>query len=420
MFALVDCNNFYASCERVFNPKLQDRPIIVLSNNDGCAVARSNEAKALGIKMGAPLHQIKDLVKAHNIAVFSSNYQLYGDMSGRVMDTLRDFCPSMEVYSIDEAFLDLSGFHGVDLAAYAADIRARVRQHTGIPVCIGIAPSKTLAKIANQVAKKKTVTGVFDLSVLDVQESILRDLEVTEIWGIARNLGQRLNALGIYTAWQLRSADAKMIRQSFGVVGERIVRELRGISCIGMEEVQPKQNIMSSRSFGQLVTRFDILENAVASHAANGGMKMRKQNSRAQAVYVFISTNRFRLQDEQYSNAATVALPVASSDTGQLIAAAKLGLRQIYRKGFNYKKAGVMMLDLVQAGNEQQSLFAPATSAAGDKVMEAMDALNRRYGKGTVFSAGQGIAKPWDMKATMRSPRYTTQWEELPVLNNWF
>lgn len=417
MYALLDCNNFYVSCERVFNPSLIGRPVIVLSNNDGCAVARSNEAKALGIKMGDPLHQIQHIVKAHNVAVYSSNYQLYGDMSARVMSILADSFSEMEVYSIDEAFLKLDAFKHHDLEALALELRARIMQWTGIPVSIGIAPTKTLAKIANHVAKKRTASGVFDMSAPETQYQILKDWEVEEIWGVARAYGRRLREIGIYTAWQLCHAEARQIRKRFGVVGERIARELQGISCLELEQVQQRKNIMTSRSFGQLVTRLDVLEEAVANFAVRGAEKMRGQGSRAQGICVFIRTNPFRTQDAQYGKSITIGFAVPTSDTGQIIAAAKSGLREIYQSGFFYKKAGVMLLELVPDSLTQGHMFVSTDTSKSDKAMRAIDVLNRRMGKGTIRFAAQGANTAWQTKSLMRSPRYTTQWNELMRLH---
>lgn len=417
MYALVDCNNFYVSCERVFNPTLNGRPVIVLSNNDGCAVARSNEAKAIGIKMGDPLHQIKHLVKSHNIAVYSSNYQLYGDMSARVMSILADSFPEMEVYSIDEAFLKLDAFGRVNLNALALEARTRIIKWTGIPVSIGIAPTKTLAKIANHVAKKRTSSGVFDMSSPEEQYRILKDWDVEEIWGVARAYGRRLRELSIYTAWDLRNADARLIRKRFGVVGERIARELQGISCLDLEHIQPRKNIMTSRSFGQLVTAQEILEEAISNFVVRGAEKMRRQGSRAQGICVFIRTNPFREQDSQYSNSYTIGFPVPCSDTGQLIAYAKAGLKEIFKEGYLYKKAGVLLLDLVPSTLEQGHFFVSTETTRSDRVMQAVDALNNRMGKGTVYFAAQGRNQAWQALSSLRSPRYTTQWNELLRLN---
>ncbi|MBM3603127.1 MAG: Y-family DNA polymerase, partial [Alphaproteobacteria bacterium] len=319
IFALVDCNNFYASCERVFDPALAKRPIVVLSNNDGCVVARSNEAKALGIKMGAPFFQQKAIIERHNVAVFSSNYTLYGDMSQRVMQSLRLLVPELEVYSIDEAFLRLDSLESLGIATIVRDIRAKIGQWTGIPTSIGIAPTKTLAKIANHMAKKHTSSGIFDMRDGILQRQVMQNLAVEEVWGIATRWGTKLRAMGISTALQLRDSDAKKIRQHFGVVGERLVLELRGVSCLDLQQVAARKTIMSSRSFGKPVADYDSMMQAVATYVARACEKLRQQDYRAQGVYLYIRTSPF--QDPYYHNGAMIGLPSPTSDTGQVIAA---------------------------------------------------------------------------------------------------
>ncbi len=413
VFALVDCNNFYASCERVFDPRLKNRPIVVLSNNDGCIVARSNEAKALGIPMGVPFFESKAVIKKHKVAVFSSNYQLYGDMSQRVMDSLRLFTPDMEVYSIDEAFLRLDPLQPRDLTEYCATLRAKVMQWTGIPVSIGIGPSKVLAKVANRVAKKQTDDGVFDIRSRQAQDEILKTLEVDKLWGIARRWAERLHRIGIGTASQLRDASPTIIRKQLSVVGERLVRELRGQSCIDLEDIQPRKNIMSSKSFGNLLTKKEPLEEALANYAARACEKLRQQNSRAQAVYVFVQTNGFRETDKQYNNALTYPLTVPTSDTRTIIEAAKFCLSRIYKPGYRYKKTGIMLMDLIPASLEQKHLFADSDPRPSDHLMGVVDRINQEHGPDTLFFGAQGVAREWKMRCGLRSPRYTTQWDEL-------
>jgi DNA polymerase V len=413
IFALVDCNNFYASCERVFDPRLKNRPIVVLSNNDGCIVARSNEVKALGIPMGVPYFEQKGVIKKHKIAVFSSNYQLYGDMSQRVMDSLRLFAPDMEVYSIDEAFLRLDHLHLRDLYDYCTTLRAKVMQWTGIPVSIGIGPTKVLAKVANRVAKKQTDNGVFDIRSRQAQDEILKTLEVDKLWGIARRWAERLHRIGIETALELRDASPTIIRKQLSVVGERLVRELRGHSCIDLEDVQPRKNIMSSKSFGNLLTNKETLEEALANYAARACEKLRQQNSRAQAVYVFVQTNGFRETDKQYNNALTCPLTVPTSDTRTIIEAAKFCLSRIYKPGYRYKKTGIMLMDLIPASLEQKHLFADSDPRPSDHLMGVVDRINQEHGPDTLFFGAQGVAREWKMRCGLRSPRYTTQWDEL-------
>lgn len=413
IFALVDCNNFYASCERVFNPALNHRPVVVLSNNDGCIVARSNEAKALGIPMGAPLHQYRVLCDKHQVAVFSSNYALYGDMSRRVMECLNTFTPDMEVYSIDEAFLQLDGFVHLDLTAYAATMRRRVYQWTGIPVSIGIGPTKTLAKIANHVAKKRTKTGVFSLLDSQVQQEVLPSIEVGDIWGIGSRWAKKLQGMAIHTADDLSQADPTMIRKALNVVGERIVHELQGTACLSLEAVQPRKNIMCSRSFGKLVTdRTELLE-AISSHAARAAEKLRKQNSRAGGVSVFLKTNRFRANELQYYGGETYTFTCPSNDTREIIRAARKGIHALYRQGFRYHKCGVMLLDIAPADVSQPNLFHDSDYERRDQLMQLVDSLNANFGRNAVFFAAQGTKQNWQMRSDRRSHRFTTRWGEL-------
>lgn len=417
IFALVDCNNFYASCERVFDPSLKKRAIVILSNNDGCIVARSNEAKALGIPMGVPFFEQKAVIKKHNVAVFSSNYQLYGDMSQRVMSSLRLHAPDMEVYSIDEAFLRLDHLQPRNLYEYCKTIRRKILQWTGIPVSIGIGPSKVLAKVANHVAKKQIDDGVFDIRPRQAQGAILKALDVGKIWGIAGRWSERLRRMGISKAAELRDADPAIIRKHLSVVGERILRELRGESCIDLENIQPRKSIMSSKSFGNILTRKEPLEEALANYTARACEKLRKQNSRAQAVHVFVQTNGFRKTDSQYNNALTQNLTTPTSDTRTIIEAAKFCLNKIYKHGYRYKKTGIMLLGLIPASLEQKQLFAHVNHQPSDHVMDIVDLINKDHGPDTLFFGAQGVTREWKMRCGLRSPRYTTQWDELPRVN---
>ena len=412
VFALVDCNNFYASCERVFDPTLKRRAIVILSNNDGCIVARSNEAKALGIPMGGPLFEQKAIIKKHNVAVFSSNYQLYGDMSQRVMDSLRLYSPDMEVYSIDEAFLRLDHLQPRNLYEYCKTMRAKVLQWTGIPVSIGIGPSKVLAKVANHVAKKKSDDGIFDIRSQQVQDEILETLNVDKIWGVGGRWSERLRLMGINKASQLRDASPTIIRKHLSVVGERILRELRGQSCIGLEEIQPRKSIMSSKSFGNLLTKKTPIEEALANYAARACEKLRKQNSQAQRVHVFVETNGFREIDKQYNNGFTYTLTTPTSDTRSILEAAKFCLSKIYKHGYRYKKTGIMLMDLIPASLEQKQLFVDCNHRPGD-LMGIVDRVNQDHGPDTLFFGAQGVTREWKMRCGSRSPRYTTQWDEL-------
>ena len=411
IFALVDCNNFYASCERVFDPSLKRRPIVILSNNDGCIIARSNEAKALGIPMGIPFFKQKAVIKKHNVAVFSSNYQLYGDMSQRIMDTLRLLAPDMEVYSIDEAFLRLDPLQSRNLYEYCKTIRAKVLQWTGVPVSIGIGPTKVLAKVANHVAKKQT--GVFDIRSQQAQDEILKTLDVAKIWGIAGRWSERLHQMGINKASELRDASPTIIRKHLSVIGERILRELTGQSCIDLESIRPRKTIMSSKSFGNLLTKKRPIEEALANYAARACEKLREQNSRAQAVHVFIQTNGFRETDRQYNNGLTCTLTTPTSDTRLIIKAAKVCLSKIYKEGYRYKKTGIMLTGLIPTSLEQKQLFIDFNHHAGDHLMNTMDKVNKDHGPDTLFLGTQGVTREWKMRCVLRSPRYTTQWDEL-------
>ncbi|MBH2008458.1 MAG: Y-family DNA polymerase [Xanthomonadaceae bacterium] len=418
VIALVDGNNFYVSCERVFNPALEGRPVVVLSNNDGCAVARSAEVKALGVKMGTPWFQMRDLARQHNILALSSNYALYGDMSSRMMAVLAQFAPAQEVYSIDECFLDLEGFAHYDLIAYGQEIRRRVGQWVGIPVCVGIASTKTLAKLANHCAKKDMgeVAGVCDFSRMSPAQlsDLLSGIEVGKLWGIGPRLSVRLTERGIATVEALRTADAKTLRREFSVVVERIVMELNGTPCIAMEEWAPnKQQIISSRSFGHYVYELEPLKEAVATYIATAAEKLRSQGSLAGRVQVYVRTNPHKVEHPQYQHATTIPLSQASDDTLLLTRAAHWGLQRIYRPGFAYQKAGVALLDLSDGRTPQRDLF--STARDNTKLMQVMDRINATWGRGTLRSAAEGVHKDWKMKREQMSPGYTTRWDQLPV-----
>jgi DNA polymerase V len=412
--ALVDCNNFYASCERVFQPALRGKPVVVLSNNDGCVIARSNEAKAIGIKMGEPWHLCRTRTDTQGVIVRSSNYTLYGDMSARVMQTLTGFTPDLEIYSIDEAFLDLTGFEN-RLETHARTLRQTVLQWTGIPVSVGIAPTKTLAKLANRQAKKDQASGgVAILLTQDAQTAALARIELTDLWGIAGRLAARLQALGIKTPLDLRNADPQFMRERFSVVMERMTLELRWTPCVTLEDAPPdKKSIMASRSFGRMVTAKRELEEAVSTHASRAAAKMRRQSLATARLVVFIQTNKFRPQDKQHFAEQTINLPVATADSGRLTSAALRGLDAIYRPGHSYKKAGVMLLDLVPAAQVQGSLFDQPDSPRSAARMLAIDTLNKRFGRDTVTLAASGRKRGWKLRSDFISPRYTTSWDEL-------
>lgn len=422
IFALVDCNNFYVSCERVFNPKLEEKPVIVLSNNDGCVVARSDEVKALGVKMGIPVFKCKDLIKKHRIHVYSSNYALYGDMSQRVMDTLAQFTPDLEIYSIDEAFLSLSGFTSLNLTQYGKHIKNTIKKWTGIPVSIGIGPTKTLAKIANHIAKKNPqFEGVFDITEHPQIDVLLDSIEVADVWGIGYQYSQFLNQNGIYTALQLKNAPDKWIKKHLTVVGLRTVDELRGISCIPLEQVAPpKKGIISSRSFGRPVETLPELKEAVATYVSRAAEKLRSQKSVASCVHVFLTTNRFK-DEPQYSNYATFWLPIPTAYTPDLIHYAHQNLGKMFKPGYRYKKAGIMLTGILSQQQVQLNLITPSYHPSREKIlMKTIDQINARWGSDTVKYAVAGIQRLWKMRQSKKSPRFTTHWKEIPVVRTSF
>lgn len=419
--ALVDVNNFYVSAERVFNPKLEGKPVAVLSNNDGCVVARSAEVKALGVPMGEPWFKLKDLARKHGIIALSSNYALYADMSNRVMSVLADFSPRQEIYSIDECFLDLAGLPG-ERSRIGQDIRNRIQKWVGVPVCVGIAPTKTLAKLANHCAKKALAgqEGVCDFTAMSERElgPLLSSIDVGEIWGVGRKLSAHLKVGGIETVRQLRDFDVTRLRSRFGVVMERTVRELRGTSCLEMTEISPpKQQIISSRSFGKYVTNLQELEEAVSAYMGRAAEKLRAQDSVAATAYVYIRTNPHKEGEPQYSPGMMVGLPHPTNDTRLLTEAVLACLYRIYRPEFRYQKAGVMLSDITPAGIIQRDLFTQAQAAGrSDRLMETLDRINNRMGPGTLRLASEGIGQGWRMKRGNMSPAYTTRWSELPVV----
>lgn len=410
MLALIDCNNFYASCERVFAPSLNNKPVAVLSNNDGCVVARSQEVKGLGVPMGAPLFKYRTLFSENDVSVFSSNYELYGDMSARVMRTIKDCVPDVEVYSIDEAFADLRGFHNPDRKGW--EIKQRVEQHTGIPVCVGIAKTKVLAKAANRVAKKFG-RGVHTITP-ENYEKLLRWLKIGDVWGFGPAYARKLNSFSIRTAADIIGKPDQWIRKELSIVGLRIVHELRGDSCLALEEVnEPKKQIISSRSFGGLVTDYESLAQSVAVHASRAAEKLREQNSVAGGIMVFAKTNRFRTGDAQYSAVNSYTFLQSTNCTAALIKGAQTALEPVYRSGFRYKKAGVIVYGISQAATVQFNLFAPPTSSKHEMLSPALDQLNNKYGRGTLAYARCGIRPAWSMKRAFVSPPYSTDWRNL-------
>jgi DNA polymerase V len=422
LFALVDVNNFYVSCERVFAPKLEDVPMVVLSNNDGCAVARSAEVKALGVKMGTPWFQMKDLAKQHGIQAYSSNYTLYGDMSGRVVEVLRKFTPNLEVYSIDESFLQIETVlkQYADPTSLGHIIKQDVKDTTGLPVCVGIGASKTLAKLANHLAKKHPqFAGVCDINAMPREELYqwMAETAVGEVWGIGGKTAKKFKELKIHSVFDLVQTSPQAMRQQFGVVVERICYELRGVSCLQLEEVAPaKQQIISSRSFGKPVTSMEELAESVATHAARGAEKLRSQKSVTGALTIFVQTNPHKPFEPQHHQSITVVLSDPSDNTLTLTNAALKGLKQIYKTGFKYKKAGVILNLLADKPTMQQSLFDDMEvkgKSAG--LMKAMDSINSRFGNAAIKTAVSGTKQDWQMRSSNKSPNYTTQWDELPV-----
>jgi len=419
MYALADANNFYASCESVFRPDLRGKPICVVSNNDGCVIARSAEAKRLGIKMAAPYFKHERFFKDNGVHVFSSNYELYGDMSVRMMAILGEMAGGQEIYSIDESFLDVTGIGSyMPLEVFGQSMRERIRRETGLTIGVGFGPTKTLAKLANHAAKKWTKTnGVVDLSNPQRQRKLLQLTEVGDVWGIGWRINQRLRALGIITALQLADSDMNMLRKNFDVIIERIARELRGESCLALEDAPaPKQQIVNSRSFGERVTRLEDMQQAVASYAARAAEKLRAQGSRCRHVTVSIATARYG-NEPQYSHSAPVTSEYPTADTRDITGMALRGLASIWRDGYRYAKAGVMLSDFWQSDTAQFDLFSEQLPRANaDALMAALDGINRS-GKGKVWFAGQGTGESiWQMKRNMLSPRYTTRFADIPVV----
>ena len=413
--ALLDCNNFYASCERVFDASIKTKPIVVLSNNDGCIVARSEEAKQIGVTMGAPLFKVESLLQDNDAEIFSSNYALYGDMSNRVMNLLHNFTPEIEVYSIDEAFLNLEPRkHSLDNLAHS--IREKMYQWTGIPVSIGIAETKVLAKIANKRAKKAELKaqGVFNLYRSDKTEGILKETIVGDVWGIGYRSSLKLKANNILTAWQLRETDNRFVRRLLTVVGARIALELRGVKCLPFEQVVTKKHsITCSRSFGQTVSNYELIKEAVLYFLTRACEKMRKHNLAANAVTVFISTDRFRPVPAPYSPSATYSSTYPTDSNQELQEWTLSTLKRIYNKDYEYRKAGIILSGLVPNEQLTKLMFDDERFQKQHKLMKAIDAINQKFGKDTVRFASVKTEGRWKMKQTRKSQSYTTNWNEL-------
>ncbi|WP_373261252.1 Y-family DNA polymerase [Citrobacter freundii] len=418
MFALVDVNSFYASCETAFRPDLKGRPVVVLSNNDGCVIARNAEAKTVGVKMGDPYFKQKDLFRRYGVVCFSSNYELYADMSSRVMFTLEALSPRCEIYSIDEAFCDLAGVRNCRvLEDFGRELKDAVYQNTGLAVGVGIAQTKTLAKLANHAAKKwqRQTGGVVDLSNLDRQRKLMAALPVDEVWGVGRRISKKLEAMGIKTVLDLADSDIRFIRKHFNVVLERTVRELRGEPCLELEEFAPvKQEIVCSRSFGERITDYDAMRQAICSYASRAAEKLRGEHQYCRFISTFVKTSPFALNEPYYGNSASVKLLTPTQDSRDIIAAATRSLDAIWKDGYRYQKAGVMLGDFFSKGIAQLNLFDDNAPRRGsEKLMEVLDHLNAKEGKEALYFAGQGIQQQWAMKREMLSPRYTTRYSDL-------
>ena len=418
MYALIDCNNFYASCERLFRPDLREAPIVVLSNNDGCVIARSNEAKALKINMGEPYFKIKALCQQHNVHVFSSNYALYGDLSHRVMTIIDSSWPHIEVYSIDEAFLDLSTLPAHKHHDFCTALQAYILKSTGIPTSIGIGQTKTLAKIANHICKKKLSIPVFNVSN---QRDWLHQIDVSDVWGVGSQWTKKLRVLGILTAADLSAVNLKMMKSHANVVLMRTVMELQAIPCYNVQDASPSQSIVSSRSFGEMQTEFFPLAQAVSSHVARAYEKLRHQHLLVNRLTVFVRGNPHRSDLPQYSNKIQFKLVHPTDDLRLLTRIARRCLVKIYKSGLHYKKVGVYFEELVSHDHRQLDLFDQPTDLVlhkKDVLMDVFDGINHKFGRHTIKLAAEGFSKPWAMRANMQSPHYTTQWSDLPVMIN--
>lgn len=419
MYGLIDCNNFYASCERVFNPSLNGKAVVVLSNNDGCVIARSAEAKVLGIPMGEPAYKLRELIETNQVAVFSSNYVLYGDMSHRVMTIIQQFVPEIEIYSIDEAFLLFDGFEQINLKVLGEKIVRTTTRNTGIPVSLGIAPTKTLAKVASKFAKKyKNYKGVCVIDTDEKREKALKLFEIGDVWGIGRQYTKKLQYYGVNTAWDFTQRSKSWVRHTMGVTGERTWLELRGTSCIEMERASSKKSICTSRSFGERLTEYAPIAEAVANFAASCAEKLRKQHTLASVIMVFIHTNPHATNQPQYSNQTVIPLPVPTNDSSEIIRFARAGLKSIFKDGFRYKKAGVIITEIVPERPFQADLFDVRNRDKFNKVMTVMDSLNESYGKQKVKMAAQGFDRKWKLKNEKLSPCYTTKLNEVLEVNS--
>jgi len=417
-FALVDCNNFYASCERLFRPDLMHTPIVVLSSNDGCVIARSNEAKFLGIPMGVPYFQIKSLCQRQRVAVFSSNFGLYGDLSRRVMSTIESQWPHLEVYSIDEAFLDLRSMPATQHENFLNNLQNIIFRHTGIPTSIGYGATKTLAKLANHLCKNVLKIPVFNLGM---GGEWLQKIPVGDVWGIGSRWESKLTVRGIHTAWDLTQQDIPALRRDYNVVMAQTALELRGIPCHELQVVEPRKSIMSSKSFGQLQTQYEAVAAALSSHCARAVEKLREQGGIVRTLSVFVQTNRHRQDLPQHTQSKIVHLGQATDDIRIITAAAKNALKQIFRPGYFYQKTGICFAEVENKEERQLDLFLSFNEQEMQKteqLMQILGKVNQRFGRHTLHLAAEGFNKPWDARLEMRSPCYTTQWSQLPRIIN--
>jgi DNA polymerase V len=413
--ALVDCNSFYVSCERLFNPRLRKKPVVVLSNNDGCIISRSNEAKALGIKMGEPYFKAKDIIVKNKVEVFSSNYSLYGDLSRRVMRTLKRFNSEIEVYSIDEAFLDLSNFPDQDVEKIGKEIRETVLQWTGIPTSIGVAKTKTLSKIANHIAKKK-ISGVTSLIGIENIDPILEKIDINDVWGVGRQLTKFYQKNGIYNAKQLKNKSNTWIKKFSNVLGSRTSMELRGIPCINLETTQAKRkSCVVSRSFGKRIKKFQELKEAVADYCLNASEKIRSESLVAKAITVFVRTSPFQRNFRYYSNTKTIDFPIATNNSIEVVKAAVSILETVFKNGYQYQKAGVMLTGL-RNDDGRKNLFSSEKDEKINSLMRSIDSTNYRYGRSTLSLASAGVQKKWNMKREYSSKIDTSDFYSLPKI----
>ena len=417
MFAVIDCNNFYASCERVFRPDLIGKPVVVLSNNDGCAIARSNEAKALGIPMGAPAFEYEDIFKKHNVHVYSANFALYGDMSNRVMTILEDYSPDIEIYSIDEAFLKLKGFENFDLEKYGEDMQRRVRKWTGIPISVGIAPTKALAKVANRVAKKfpERTNNSYLIDTEEKRIKALKWVAIEDVWGIGRQHAKRLRSLNVKTSYDFTQLPNDWVKRNMSIVGLRLKKDLQGIPTLDLEEVQAKKNIATTRTFETNYTEFSQISERISTFAASCAEKLRKQNSCCKSLMVFVHNNRFREDHKQYSKNIVIKLPFPTNSSIELSKFANLGLKKILKEGYFYKKAGVIVMDFVPEDQVQLNIFENRDSRH-IPLMQVMDRLNQSYGQPKV-RLGSHSRRQWKMKQEKLSPHYTTNLNDIITIH---